>query len=170
MRNVISILIAGLLVILVIVAVVINYNIKSNKEAEEYYKVIGEKIIEEENRNDLKEFKTFYTLDKYGIRKEENKVYLYAYVIVENYYINDDGKVTSDSGYAIPHRFEFENGEYVGATIPKDGTYYESSLKEMYPLTVRMKMDFFKNDEKLNNNIKQQVEEFYSISYEEIVY
>lgn len=168
-KNVVSIIAAVVLILGVLTAVIANYNINNNKEAEEYYKIIEEKIIEE-NKKDLKEYKTFYSIDKYGIKREENKVYLYAYVFVENYYKNDDGKVTVDSGYAIPHRFEFENGEYKEAKIPLDGSYYESSLSELYPATIRMKMDFSKSNEKMKDNVKKQVEEFYSISYDEIVY
>ena len=107
-------------------------------------------------------------MDKYGSKEEENKLYIYAYVAAESYYKEDDGSVVLDSGFAIPYRFEFENDEYVGYKIPQDGTYYEESLNEMYPVNIRMKMDFSNNKYNLVNTLEEQAAQYYNIDVESI--
>ena len=166
-RNLASIIIAIVLIFFVLILVIINFSKHNENKLERYYGIIEEKIIEQEKK-DLKDFKTFVVLDKYGSKEKDNKLYVYAYVLAENYYKDDDGNVIVHSGFSIPHRFEFENGEYVGYKIPQDGTYYEESLNEMYPVDIRIKMDFSKDKYNLADIVKREAAQYYQINVEEI--
>ena len=167
-RNIVTMIVAVVLVIAVVVVVIMNFSKYKDNKYSKFYDIAEEKIIEQEKNDELKDYKTFVYMEKYGAREEGNKIYVYAYVCGDNYYKDDDGNVVSYSGFSIPHRFEFENEEYVGYKIPQDGSYYEESLNEMYPINVKMKMDFSKDRYNLGDKTRQMAAEYYGVNVEDI--
>lgn len=170
-RSIVTIVVAVLLIVAVIVVMVINFSKYKENKYSKYYDIAEEKIIEQEKTSeDLNEYKTFVVMEKYGAKEENEKLYVYAYVCAENYYKDETGNVILHSGFSIPHRFEFVSGEYVGLTIPQDGSYYEESLNEMYPLSVKMQMDMSNDRYNLGDKTKQLAADYYGVSVEDIKY
>lgn len=112
--------------------------------------------------------KTFVSMRNYLIEEKENKVILYTWVLSETYY-TEDNEIIQDSGYSIPHKITLkkENDEYIviNHQIPKDGSYYEPSMKKLFPRSVIRKMNNVHIDgtiEKLSFDIENQVENYYN--------
>lgn len=167
-RSILTIVVAVVLIIAVVVVVVINFGKYKENKYSKFYSIAEEKIVEQEKKDNLNDYKTFVVMEKYGEKEDGNKLYVYAYVCAENYYKDSDGNVVIDSGFSIPHRFEFENEEYVGYKIPQDGSYYEESLNEMYPIEIKMKMDFSQDKYNLGDKTKQMAAQYYGVNVDDI--
>ncbi len=127
-------------------------------------KAIKNYLIEEDEKNKHHENeKSFVAMKTYLIEDKENKVYIYAWILQEKYY-NENNEIIEDSGSSIPHKFEIakENGDFVVTDyeIPRDGEYYERDMKNIFPKSVRDDMDKSQIDgtiEKLEIEIQEQV-------------
>lgn len=77
-------------------------------------------------------------------REAEKLYYVYAWVVEGRYYQQDE-EIKQDSGSSIPFVFVVEkiDEEYVvtDSRIPRDGSYYEKDMKNMFPLSVRRDME-----------------------------
>ena len=83
---------------------------------------------------------------------------MYIWALVESYYVQD-GKLISNGGYSIPHKFIIKDNEIIDYKIPRDGSEYSKSIKEIFPLDIRNKL----NDDLVDGNkIDNQVKEHYS--------
>lgn len=85
--------------------------------------------------------KTFASIKVYLIEeKEKDKLYnVYAWVLQEKYYL-ENNEIIKDSGFSIPHKFvvEYINNEYIvtDERIPRDGSYYENDIKNIFPKSI----------------------------------
>lgn len=125
-------------------------------------------LINLDNNNRHQNAKTFISMRNYLIEEKKNEIILYTWVLSETYYM-DNGEIKQDSGYSIAHKITLkkENDEYIviNHQIPKDGSYYEKSMKELFPYSVLRKMNKVHIDgtiEKLLFDIKNQVEYYYN--------
>ena len=92
------------------------------------------------------------------IKEKDDETYVYIWALVESYYVQD-GKLISNGGYSIPHKFIIKDNEIIDYKIPRDGSEYSKSIKEIFPLDIRNKL----NDDLVDGNkIDNQVKEHYS--------
>ncbi len=132
-------------------------------------KAIRDFLIKEEEKNSHYENeKTFVVMRTYLIK--ENRIdhyYLYSWVVEESYYKEND-KIIKDTSSSIPYKFElikneneFEVKDY---TIPRDGSYYEKDMKNIFPHSVLKDMNKVHEDgtvEKLLAEIQNDIELYY---------
>ena len=113
--------------------------------------------------------KNFVSMKIYLIEAEENcSIFnIYAWVLQEKYYLENDD-VKQDSGSSIPYMFIIEkmDDEYIvrDSRIPRDGSYYEDDMKNIFPKDVRNNMKQNEIDgtiEQLQLDIQQQVELYF---------
>jgi len=90
--------------------------------------------------------KTFVSMRIYLLEevKKDELYYIYAWVRDGKYYLEND-KLIEDSASSIPYKFVVKkiNNKFVVAnyTIPKDGSYYEDDMKNIFPRSVRNEME-----------------------------
>ncbi len=114
------------------------------------------------NREGYTDEKTFVEIKTFKTEGKEKDYYAYTWVLLESFGIKD-GEISVVSGYSIPHRFTVsrtENGEYevIGSEIPRDGSYYESSLKELFPRDVLREMNEFEQNGSIHR-MKMRIDE-----------
>lgn len=109
--------------------------------------------------------KLFISIRTYLTEEKNNhKLYnVYAWVLEETYY-SENNEIKQDSGSSIPYKFVVEliNDKYkvTDSRIPRDGSYYDEDMKNIFPRSVRKDMDNVYNDgtsEKLKMDIQKQV-------------
>ena len=119
---------------------------------------------EDEKNNMYENEKSFVAMRIYLINeKEKDRYYVYAWVLKEKYYLEDD-EVTNDTGSSIPYKFELikENDTYIvdNYDIPRDGSYYVKDMKHIFPNSVLRDMDSIHTDgtiERLSLEIESEV-------------
>jgi len=114
-------------------------------------KNIIEQFISDQSDSFLEEGMTFMSTHYFGNRFNDDRLEVYLWVRFSEY-DTKDGKFEEYSGYSIAHKvtINIKDGafEIIGYEIPKDGSEYIKSIKEMYPLTIRSKvMNFDKTKE-----------------------
>lgn len=165
----IAIFISGIIGVIV---VGLNNNSKEIevKGKEELYDKVEEYLIskeqphyfvEEKNAKpnyNVSDFQVFTDIARLGIKEKDDETYVYIWALVESYYVQD-GKLISNGGYSIPHKFIIKDNEIIDYKIPRDGSEYSKSIKEIFPLDIRNKL----NDDLVDGNkIDNQVKEHYS--------
>ena len=118
-------------------------------------------FVEEKNAKpnyNVSDFQVFTDIARLGIKEKDDETYVYIWALVESYYVQD-GKLISNGGYSIPHKFIIKDNEIIDYKIPRDGSEYSKSIKEIFPLDIRNKL----NDDLVDRNkIDNQVKEHYS--------
>lgn len=118
-------------------------------------------FVEEKNAKpnyNVSDFQVFTDIARLGIKEKDDETYVYIWALVESYYVQD-GKLISNGGYSIPHKFIIKDNEIIDYKIPRDGSEYSKSIKEIFPLDIRNKL----NDDLVDKNkIDNQVKEHYS--------
>ena len=160
--------------VILVIAVTIfftSHDILSDEKEELYYTKIYDYVasMESNNRN-LNNFKTFISSKRYGSKIQDDITYVYCWIQIESFFVNDLGIVEAESGSSIPYRFTFKNDEIVKYEIPGDGSEYSDSIRELFPLLVRSRFSKVYDDGKLKEDILTQVEEYYNIQRSEIYY
>lgn len=169
MNKKIKIILIILVIVLLIVGLVVWINVDLSHKSNEKY---GYWITDSENLYDkaieyLKEekvnthdknkedYQVFYDYERFGIKDKDNKKYVYMYILEESYYVKNE-KLRSSERSCIPYKFTFENNEVINYEIPKDGSEYENSIKEMFPDDIENKvLKYNFNISKLRKNVDQ---------------
>ena len=121
----------------------------------------------EYKRNDNE--KTFVSMKIYLIEEKENDSIfnIYALVLQEKYYL-ENNEIKQDSGSSIPYKFVLEKKDDTytikDSRVPRDGSYYEDDMKNIFPMDVRSDMKQNEVDgtiEQLQLDIQQQVELYF---------
>ena len=99
----------------------------------------------------------FIKYDGLGITEDDNYQYAYMWVLGESYYLNNS-KVEISSGYSMFHKFTFKNNKILKVTVPKDGSEYVKSIKEMCP---DKKMVNKVLDYELEFDLENQIQDYY---------
>ena len=159
-------------VILLIAFIVIKNSLKETivNEKDYLYEKVEQYLINQEQPHyfletkdskpnyNVSDFKVFTDIAKLGIRQCKDETYVYVWALVESYYIQD-GKLIHNSGSSIPYKFILKNDEIITYEIPKDGSEYAKSIKKIFPIDIRNKL----NNSLVNSNqLKRQVKEHYS--------
>lgn len=120
---------------------------------------LKEKYTQEQNYYNQKEdYQIFFDYKGFGISQKDNIKYAYMWILNESYYV-ENGKLEIGSGSSMPYKIKFEDDKVVTIENPKDGGYYASSVKDMFPDSIENKILNFNLD---NVNIKSKVDEHYS--------
>ena len=128
-------------------------------------KVIKDYLIKEDEQvNYYEGEKSFASMHIYLINKDiGNKYYVYAWVLQEKYYL-EDNNVVRDTSTSIPYKFTLikNNNEFIVSAydIPRDGSYYVKDMKQIFPNSVLRDMDSIHTDgtiEKLSLEIQNEV-------------
>ena len=134
----------------------INYLV--SKEEPHYY-------LEDKNsipNTDIEDFKVFSSLKKLGIEADNNKIYVYAYIAIESYYMQD-GKLVLNSGSFSPYKFTIENDNIIQVEKPDDGSRNRQSTEEIFPKEiVYMIQEINSDNSDLRLDLEKQVDEYYS--------
>ena len=159
--------------LIILLSFIFSNNLSKEKEEELYAKI--EQAITSRAYNIDKtvqnNFNTFFSIKRLGSKIDGNNTFIYCWIQIESFYINKDGNVELYQGSSMPYRFTFEKDELIKYEFPKDGQEeYSTSLKELFPFLVRLKFNSIYNDNKLKNDILQQVEDYYNISSDKIFY
>lgn len=116
---------------------------------------LKEKTREEVRKNYNEEYPVFCDYKGIAIAQSGSKKYVYMWILMEVH----KSKSISLSGSSGPYKFTFENDKVVNYEIPKDGSLYSKSIKEMFPDDIVDKIsEYSVSDEK----IQQEMEEFFS--------
>ncbi len=166
MNKKVGVLILFLIVIIGIVIGITVFNEKCNANwitDNDYLYDIAKEYIVIENTNsgydkNKKDFKVFADYKGFGVEEKDNKKYVYMWILEEAYYVKND-KLRSSSGSSMPYKFTFENDKVIDYEIPKDGTYYVSSIKDMFPDSIESKVLMYNMED---TKLKSQVKEYYS--------
>jgi hypothetical protein len=112
--------------------------------------------------------KAFASIRIYLLEEKKDGVfYVYTWALEGKYYL-ENGEIIKDSESSSPYAFVVKemDGEYVivEAKVPRDGEYYQDDMKNLFPRTVRKKMEKVYDDgtiEKLNIDIQKQIKLYF---------
>ncbi len=121
-------------------------------------------ISEDEKNNYYENEKSFVAMRIYLITEDlNNKYYVYAWVLQEKYYLENNALVR-DTSTSIPYKFELvkEDNKFIvnDYDIPRDGSYYVKDMKHIFPNSVLRDMDSINTDgtiERLSLEIQNEV-------------
>lgn len=137
----------------------------------EIYKAINDYLIEKgdsepkHNKNE----KTFISMRVYLIEEKEKDINynIYAWVLGGKYYL-ENNEIKEDSGWSIPYKFIVKKVDdkftVTDSRIPRDGSYYSTDMKNIFPSSVRNDMNDVHSDgtiEKLQLDIEQQTQLYF---------
>lgn len=137
----------------------------------EIYKSINDYLIEKgdsEPKHNENE-KTFISMRVYLIEeKEKDTNYnIYAWVLGGKYYL-ENNEIKEDSGWSIPYKFIVKKVDdkftVTDSRTPRDGSYYSTDMKNIFPSSVRNDMNDVYSDgtiEKLQLDIEQQTQLYF---------
>lgn len=104
------------------------------------------------------DYQVFTDYKGFGIEEKDNKKYVYMWILKETYYVKE-GELKISEGSSMPYKIIFDNNEVIKYENPKDGAYYASSIKEMFPDSIENKIIAYSMG---NSKIKEKVKEHYS--------
>ena len=112
-----------------------------DKAVKDYIVQMGDKApVHYESEKTFACIRTFLLEEK----EAEKLYYVYAWVVEGRYYLENE-EVKQDSGSSIPYVFVVEKIDdthvVTDSRIPRDGSYYEKDMKNMFPLSVRNDME-----------------------------
>ena len=111
---------------------------------EEEIKLSIKKYLVEKGESEIKNIKTFVSMKVYLIEEKNKSYHIYAWVREGSYYL-DKEQLKEYSSSSIPYKFTVENinDEFIVTDykIPRDGSYYASDMKKIFPRSVRRDMD-----------------------------
>ncbi len=129
------------------------------KNNEELYEKAIEYLDSEslkENIQGKQDFKHFYTYDAFGITEDKEYKYAYLWILDESFFVKEN-LLYGDSGSSLAYKFTFKDGNVISYEIPKDGSEYSPSIKEMAPCNLQNKiLDYdsssLSNEEKVKDH------------------
>ncbi len=134
---------------------------------EEVISFLKEKEFEENKDSKEKDFNVFYSYHGFGIEEKNNYKYVYMWVYEQSYYIEKEeygGALAISSGSSIPIKVIFKDDKLLEIIYPKDGSLYNSSIKEMFPGIIEYQVLAFnksKNINRLFNEVEDKKNNYY---------
>lgn len=135
----------------------------------EIYQAIKEYLVEKGNSESLNGEKTFVSMRVYLLEEKvkDEKYFIYAWVNDAKYYL-EDNELKKDSASSIPYKFVVEKNNdelYVSdSRTPRDGSYYEEDMKNIFPRSVRNDMESIYSDgtsKKLELELEEQAKLYF---------
>lgn len=161
----IFLVIAGIFTLLLISYFI--YNLFSNKTNyitdHEYLYDIAIDYLKNNNEDDYyknnEDYQLFTSYDEFGISEDKDYKYAYMWILEESYYVKN-GKLYLGSGSSMAYKFTFKDNKVLKYEIPKDGSYYSSSISKIFPKEISKKILNY------NYNLKEEqtkkIQEHYS--------
>ena len=107
---------------------------------------------------------TFVSLHTYLIEEKEDYYYVYAWVLEESYYL-ENNCVLPNTGSGKPYRFKLnKNNIVLECDTPRDGSYYPIDMEQLFPRSVLNDMSNVYYDgtwDRLDLEIQQQVKLYF---------
>ena len=133
------------------------------KDNERLYDLAIEYLKEDEYQNNNPDtekegYHFFASYDGLGITEKDEYKYVYMWVLGESYYL-EGGSPKSGSAFSMLFKFKFKGDEIIEMNIPKDGSFYTESVKEMCP-DKKMANKVLEYNLKFDNN--KEIEEYYN--------
>jgi len=153
-------------IIVIAITVITTFILRSNyfsfdKKLTKEQKSIIEKYISDESKGYLEDSMTFMSTHYFGNRFNDDELEVYLWVRFSEY-DTKDGKFEEYSGYSIAHKITINTKDdlfkIIDCEIPKDGSEYTKSIKEMYPLTIRSKVMSFEKTKEWKKLLKEHEE------------
>ena len=94
------------------------------------------------------------------ITKNRKYKSVYMLIMMQSCYVKDNELIEASSSSMI-YKFTFQDGKIIKYTLPKDGTYYEKSIKKMVPKSLQKKVLNYDN-RKLEEEIEKDIKQHYS--------
>lgn len=108
-----------------------------------------------------------YLIEETRAKQEYN---VYAWVLCESYYQDENGEVKAGSGFSCPYKFVVKrNGDIYkvsNAICPRDGSYYPKDMKRLFPLYMRLEMEAVHDDgtyDRVALEIQERVKEYFDL-------
>ena len=132
---------------------------------------IKDYVVDKSDKENL-EFanaKAFASIKVFLTEENDNSIYnVYAWVLQEKYYL-ENTEVKRLSASSLPYQFivkKDNNNKYVviDSRIPRDGSYYEDDMKNIFPSSIRSKIDKVNSNGIINQlelDIQQQVKLYF---------
>ena len=145
----------------------LNYYPPVNLKEELIDKSIKDYLIkEDESHKRFESSKTFVAMKTFLIKKENDKIIVDAWILMENYY-EANGEIKEDSGSSIPYKFTLKNDgsyEVINYEIPRDGGYYSKDIKRLFSRRVIKMMDNIHRNSTFNK-LQFQIDEQVSLYF-----
>lgn len=106
----------------------------------------------DKNKDDYKVFTDYHG---FGIEERNNKKYVYMWILMESYYVEDNTLKTSE-GSSMAYKFTFKNNKVIKYELPEDGSSYTNSIRKMFPSSIKNKvLNYDMDNSKLNKKVKK---------------
>lgn len=150
MNKIVKFILIVLFITSIVLCIKINLDNKGNEKYgywvkdSDYLYDIAINYLKEKKYNsyydkDKEDYQVFFDYERFGIKEKDNKKYAYMYISEESYYVKH-GKLRSDKKELSPYKFVFENNEVVNYEVPKLGSDFAPSVKEMFPNDIENKV------------------------------
>ena len=106
------------------------------------------------------DYQEFYSYDPLGIKKDNNKIYIYMAILEDDCYLKEN-QLEKSSSSALFYKFTIKDQKIIKYEMPKDGNEYKDSIKKIFPKKLQNKIlnyDFTK----LNQENKSKIEKYYA--------
>ena len=110
------------------------------------------------------DFNVFYSYYGFGIEEKGDYKYAYMWIYSSSYFIEGSETLTLGSAKSLPCKATFKDDKLVNIEYPKDGTYYEPSIKKIFPKVIAeqiLNFDKSKNINKLYKEIDDRKYKYY---------
>ncbi len=164
MKKVVKFILVILLIIVLVLCIKKILDEKGNekygywiKDSDYLYDIAMNYLKNEKHKSsydkDKEDFQVFFDYEGFGIKEKDNKKYAYMYISEESYYVKH-GKLRSGEKSYKPYKFVFENNEVIDYEIPKLGSDFAPSVKEMFPNDIENKVfNFNYNGTKISKDV-----------------
>lgn len=135
----------------------------------EIYQAIKEYLVEKGNSESINGEKPFVSMRVYLLEEKvkDEKYFIYAWVNDAKYYL-ENNELKKDTASSIPYKFVVEKNNdelYVSdSRTPRDGSYYEDDMKNIFPRSVRNDMESIYSDgtsKKLELELEEQAKLYF---------
>lgn len=143
-----------------------------NLNEEKIYETIEDHLTSDkkDNYNKHNNYKSFASIKTYLIQELSNKTtyIVYTWAMTASFY-EENNQIIKDSASSIPYLFILQKDEedftILNYQIPRDGSYYEKDIKNMFPKDVLKEINKVYTDgtiEKLSFDIERQKNNYYN--------
>lgn len=152
-----------IILIAIISCIVVSVCFLTKQKDEEKYlydiaiDFLKEKYTKEDSErySDKDDYQIFFDYEGFGTSKKDNNKFAYMWVLEESYYA-ENGEVKIGSGSSMAYKITFSEDKVINIETPKDGTYYVSSINELFPKNIANKiLNYNFNNAKLKNEVNE---------------
>lgn len=156
-------LILGGILLVTIIAIFVWWSFsqpKYLKDSDFLYDTAVQYLLDQDNSPEQSnnDYQRFADYEGFGITQDNDYKYAYMWIFDMSFYVNDKDQIQIGTGGSMPYKFYFnrDTNAVIKYEIPKDGTAYGPSIKEMFPRKVARKILKVNNfdDTKLMSEVK----------------